>query len=56
VWGCVMKIEHWHRRHAMSLASQLPDGLDDALAMPDCVREVVITFLQSNPPEPELPL
>jgi hypothetical protein len=42
-----------HRRHAMSLASQLPEGLDDALAVLDCVRELVVRFLQSNTPEPE---
>jgi len=47
-----MKIETWHRRHALMLASQLPDGRDDALAVLDCVRELVATFLQSDTPEP----
>jgi hypothetical protein len=47
-----MKIETWHRRHALTLASQLPDGRDDALAVLDCVRELVATFLQSDTPEP----
>jgi hypothetical protein len=47
-----MKIETWHRRHALTLASQLPDGRDDALAALDCVRELVATFLQSDTPEP----
>jgi hypothetical protein len=47
-----MKIETWHRRHALMLAGQLPDGRDDALAVLDCVRELVETFLQSDTPEP----
>jgi hypothetical protein len=47
-----MKIEHWHRRHAVMLASQLPEGPDDALAVMDCVREIVLTFLQVDAPEP----
>jgi hypothetical protein len=33
-----MKIEHWHRRQALCLASQLPDGPDDALAVLDLLR------------------
>jgi hypothetical protein len=47
-----MKIETWHRRQALTLASQLPEGRDDALAVLDCVRELVATFLQSDTPEP----
>jgi hypothetical protein len=47
-----MKIETWHRRHALTLASQLPDGRGDALAVLDCVRELVATFLQSDTPDP----
>jgi hypothetical protein len=39
----LMKIEH--RRHALTLASQLPDGRDDALAVLDCVRELIATFV-----------
>ena len=34
------------------LASQLPEGPDDALAILDCVREIVVTFLQVDTPEP----
>jgi hypothetical protein len=48
----MMKIEQWHRRQALCLASQLPDGPDDALAVLDCVRELVGTFLHSDTPEP----
>jgi hypothetical protein len=34
------------------LAGQLPDGPDDALAILDCVRELVVTFLHVDTPEP----
>jgi hypothetical protein len=47
-----MKIEHWHRRQALCLASQLPDGPDDALAILECVRELAVTFLHSDTPQP----
>jgi hypothetical protein len=47
-----MKIEPWHRRQALCLASQLPHGPDDALAVVDCVREIVLTFLHVDTPEP----
>jgi hypothetical protein len=48
----VMKIERWHRRQAVMLASQLPEGPGDALAVLECVRELVTTFLQSDTAEP----
>jgi hypothetical protein len=35
----MMKIEPWHRRQAVMLASQLPEGPHDALAVLDCVRD-----------------
>jgi hypothetical protein len=47
-----MKIETWHRRQAFMLASQLPEPKADALAVLECVRELVETFLQSDAPEP----
>jgi hypothetical protein len=47
-----MKIEHWHRRHALRIARQLPDGRDDALAVLECARELVTAFLQADAPEP----
>jgi hypothetical protein len=34
------------------LASQLPEGRDDALAILECVREIVVTFLHVDMPEP----
>jgi hypothetical protein len=47
-----MKIEHWHSRHALSLGSQLPDGIGDALAVLECVRELAVAFLHSDASEP----
>jgi hypothetical protein len=47
-----MKIEQWHRQQALCIASQLPDGPNDALAVLDCLRELVDTFLHSDTPEP----
>ena len=48
----MMKIEQWHRRHAIMLAGQLPDKSDDSLAILECLREIVLTFLQVDTPEP----
>jgi hypothetical protein len=47
-----MKIEQWHRRQALTLASQLPDEPSDALAVLECVKELVTAFLQADAPEP----
>ena len=47
-----MKIEPWHRRQALCIASQMPDGPDDALAVLECVRELVVMFMHSETPEP----
>jgi hypothetical protein len=47
-----MKIETWHRRQAMMLASELPENPADALAILDCVKELVVAFLRSEEPEP----
>lgn len=47
-----MKIEQWQRRHALALAGQLPDGQEDSLAILECLREIVVTFLQVDAPEP----
>jgi hypothetical protein len=48
-----MKIEQWHRRHAMVIAGQLPDGAGDSIAVLHCVRELVDAFLHVDMPEPE---
>jgi len=42
----------WRRRHALTLASQLPDDPADALVILDLVRELVVSFLQAGAPEP----
>jgi hypothetical protein len=47
-----MKIERWHRRHALTIASMLPDGRDDALAVLECAVELATTFLKLDEPEP----
>jgi hypothetical protein len=47
-----MKIEQWHRRQAITLASQLPDNPADALMVLQAARELVETFLQPDTPEP----
>jgi hypothetical protein len=40
-----MKEENWHRRHAIQLASQLPEGREDALIILDAARRLVTGFL-----------
>ncbi|SHH20506.1 hypothetical protein SAMN05444169_6305 [Bradyrhizobium erythrophlei] len=42
-----MKIETWHRRQGPNARKPA-----NALAVLDCVRELVATFLQSDTPEP----
>jgi hypothetical protein len=36
-----MKEKQWHRRHAIGLAAQLPDGKEDALLILDAARRLV---------------
>jgi hypothetical protein len=44
----------WRRRHALTLASQLPDNPADGLIILDLTRELVVSFLQAGMlPEPE---
>ena len=47
-----MKIQNWHRRHAVMLASQLPEETEDAMAVLECTRELLANFLQAGAPEP----
>jgi hypothetical protein len=47
-----MKPENWHRRHAVMLASQLPEETADALVVLDLVRELLTSFLGGEP-QPE---
>jgi hypothetical protein len=36
------KEQPWHRRHAIQLAAQLPEGKEDALAVLDAARRLVM--------------
>ena len=47
-----MKLNSGPVDSALCLASQLPENPDDALAVLDCVRELVGTFLRSEESEP----
>jgi hypothetical protein len=40
-----MKVENWHHRHAVMLASQLPERTEDALAVLRLATELVTDFL-----------
>lgn len=44
----------WHRRHALTIASQLPDNVADARLVLEAVAELVDDFLsKSETAEPE---
>ncbi len=46
----------WHRRHALLLASQLPDNLSDAKLVIEAVTELLETFMASaSAQEPDRP-
>lgn len=36
---------NWHRRHAMTMAGQLPDNLDDARLVLQAITELLETFM-----------
>ena len=38
----------WHRRHAMMLASQLPENLTDAELILQAMQELMVTFLKGD--------
>jgi hypothetical protein len=40
-----MKIQAWHRRHAIMIAGQLPDNPKDALLVLQATRELIEQFL-----------
>jgi hypothetical protein len=42
----------WRRRHALNIAGQLPENVNDALVILDLLRELVVTFLHVDMPEP----
>jgi hypothetical protein len=45
-----MKYENWHRRHAVMLASQLPEETEDALAVLRLATQLVTGFLAVDEP------
>lgn len=46
-----MRIEAWHRRHALCMASSLPERIDDARIILKLLAELVDGFLVV--PEPD---
>lgn len=46
-------MEGWHRRHAVMLASQLPEDTTDAKLVLQAVQELVETFLVQTPEGPQ---
>jgi hypothetical protein len=48
-----MKVQLWHRRHAMMLAGQLPEHHDDAMAVLCLTMDLVQEFLSGEQDEPE---
>jgi hypothetical protein len=42
----------WRRRHALNMAGQLPENVNDALVILDLLRELVVTLLHVDMPEP----
>ena len=43
----------WHRRHAVQLVAQLPEGREDALKVLDQARHLVENFLYADEEKPE---
>lgn len=44
-----MPDDAWHRRHAVQIAAQLPENLDDAIRVLDLTRQLVEAFLTPQP-------
>ena len=42
------KIEAWHRRHAIMLASQLPDDTEDGLIILRLTTQILTDFLMQS--------
>ena len=47
-----MKEESWHRRHAVMLASQLPDNPEDGLIILRLATRLVVEFLAKEEEAP----
>jgi hypothetical protein len=41
------------RRYALNISGQLPENVNDAPAILDLLRKIVVTFLHLDMPEPE---
>jgi hypothetical protein len=52
--GDAMKQEmgKWRRRHALTLASMLPDDPEDAVLVLDAARDIVERFMRPEPTDP----
>jgi hypothetical protein len=50
-----MKEQNWHRRHAIQIASQLPEGKEDALLVLQAMTRLVMLpgFWDGVDPEPK---
>jgi hypothetical protein len=48
----IMRIESWHRNHAVLMASHLPTNIEDARLILKLVNELVETFLAASEPGP----
>ncbi|WLB18944.1 hypothetical protein [Bradyrhizobium japonicum] len=48
-----MKENSWHRRHAIQLASQLPEGNEDAMIILRLMARLVTDFLDAPEPTPK---
>ena len=41
--------DNWHRRHAIQIAAQLPEGPEDALMVLELTRQLIEGFLMPQP-------
>lgn len=51
--GHAIKVEAWHRRQALMIASQLPEDYDDALAVLCAAIDLMKDFVHGDQREPE---
>jgi len=47
----IMRIESWHRHHALYVASNLPNGIEDARIVLKLLNELVENFLAASEPK-----
>ena len=51
-----MKELPWHRRHALQLASQLPENYEDAMAVVRATERLVQEYMKDDPDKPPAPV